>query len=162
VGNHVRSPDYMLKPVEPEDDCFQFTLTQRVLGFATTALIGGFASFLSLIAISVLRVRKFGLLFAIFNLTVILSTGFLVGFRKQLKSLTEKKRAPAALGMLIGLSITIFFAFKWKKLIGVVLGFSIAFRSFAYSALSYLPWGDRILQKCTQCLPCMKLWNAAH
>jgi hypothetical protein len=136
--------DYVFTPEEQEDDCFQLSLTQRVIGFASAALIGAFAGFLSLIAISVLRLRKFGLLFGIFNVMVILSTGFLIGFKKQLKSLTERNRIKAAIGMALGLCIAILFAFKWKRLIGVVLGFCIEFMSFAYYALSYLPSSDQI------------------
>jgi hypothetical protein len=128
--------------------CFELTFTQRMLGFGVTALLGIFSGLLSLVAITLLRVRKFGVLFAIFNCMILSSTGFLIGFKKQFQSLFERKRHLASLGMLLGISITFFFAFKKKLLIGVIVGFLIDFISFAYYALSYLPCGAQIFHRC--------------
>jgi hypothetical protein len=148
--------DFAYERDEEDQDWLELTFTQRVIGFATTALLGVFSGFLSILAISLFRLRKFGILFSIFNVMIILSTGFLIGFKKQFKSLFEAKRYFATAGMFLGLSITMVFAFKWKRLVGVIFGFCVEFVSFAYYALSYLPWGPQVFQKCFQCCPCPK------
>lgn len=131
-----------------EGECLDLTFTQRLMGFGATAIIGIFSGVLSLIAISLLRIRKFSLLFAIFNLMTLSSTGFLFGFKKQLRSMFEAKRIYAAIGMLFGMITTFLFAMKYKKLIGVIIGFLIEVVSFSYYALSYLPMGTTLFHKC--------------
>jgi hypothetical protein len=82
MGNK-RAPDRTMSALidvamEGEDTgCFELTFTQRMLGFAATALLGLFSGVLSLVAISLLRIRKFGVLFAIFNCNVSISCLFL-------------------------------------------------------------------------------------
>lgn len=133
---------------ESEDgDCFQLTLSQRILGFIGCALIGMFSGVLSIFAIALLRIRKFSLLFAIFNLMVLSSTGFLIGFKKQFRSLTDRKRILACIGMFSGMILTFISAFRWKILIGVILGFSIEVVSFIYYAFSILPMGTTLFHK---------------
>ena len=114
---------------EQDESCFKLTWSQRMLGFAGTAIIGLFSGILSLIAIGLLRIRKFAILFAICNMMVLSSTGFLIGFQKQIKSLFEQKRYIATIGMAIGITITMLSAFMWKKLVLVVIGFIIEFLS---------------------------------
>jgi hypothetical protein len=133
---------------DQNNDYFNLTFTQRMLGFATAAILGLFSGFLSIVAIALLRIRKFGILFSIFNLMLLASTGFLLGFKKQLSSIFEQKRYIAGIGMFLGMAVTFFFAFKWRLLIGVIVGFAIEFTSFAYYALSYLPWGTQIFRRC--------------
>lgn len=134
---------------ENEDgECLDLTFTQRLMGFAATSIIGIFSGILSIIAISLIRIRKFSLLFAIFNLMTLSSTGFLFGFKKQLRSMFEAKRIYAAIGMIFGMFTTFMFAMKWKKLIGVIIGFLIEVVSFSYYALSYLPMGTTLFHKC--------------
>ena len=132
---------------EDNDNSCGLTATQRLIGFFVTAFLGMFSGFLSLIAIGLLRIRKFGILFAICNMMVIASTGMLVGFKKQMRSLFEQKRYVATIGMCVGMTITMFFAFRWKKLIGVLLGIIIEFVSFSYYALSYIPYGRQCFHR---------------
>jgi hypothetical protein len=141
--------------IEDQDtDYFNLTFTQRMLGFGVTALLGLFAGCLSMFAIALLRIRKFGILFAIFNAMLLASTGFLIGFKKQSRSICEQKRYLAGIGMFAGMAVTFLFAFKWNLLIGVVVGFAMEFTSFAYYALSYLPFGAQIFRWCFRFLPC--------
>jgi hypothetical protein len=87
-----------------DKECFGLTFIQRMIGFAVTTLIGMFSTFLSIVAISLLRIRKFSLLFAICNLMILSSTGFLIGFKRQFKSLCEQKQWIASIGMTIASS----------------------------------------------------------
>lgn len=134
---------------ESEDgECLDLTFTQRVMGFVATAIIGVFSGILSIVAISLLRIRKFTLLFAIFNMMILSSTGFLFGFKRQIRSMLEAKRIYAAIGMFFGMFTTILFAMKYKRLVGVIIGFLIEVVSFSYYALSYLPMGTALFHKC--------------
>jgi hypothetical protein len=128
--------------------CFELSFTQRMIGFAVTTLIGLFSGFLAVIAIPLLRIRKFSLLFSICNLMILSSTGFLIGFKRQLKSLCERKRWIASIGMFAGMTITFLFALRWRKFLGVLLGVVVEFVSFSYYALSYVPWGSDIFHRC--------------
>lgn len=132
---------------QDEGEWFELTLTQRLLGCVGTSVIGIFSGVLSLIAIGLLRIRKFSILFAIFNLMIISSTGFIVGFKNQLRFLMEKKRIYATFGMLFGFLITIVFALKLRKLSGAIIGVVVEGISFVYYALSYLPFGKQIFKK---------------
>jgi hypothetical protein len=132
---------------EGNGEGFELTFLQRMLGFGATAIIGLFSGALSLIAMALLRIRKFTILFAICNCMILSSTGFLIGFKKQLRSLCERKRWIGSIGMLGGILITFFFAFTKKSLLGVTVGFVIDFTSFAYYALSYLPWGTQVFHR---------------
>ena len=78
---------------------------------------------------------------------IISSTGFIVGFKNQLRSLMEKKRIYATFGMLFGFLITIVFALKLRKLSGAIIGVVVEGISFVYYALSYLPFGKQIFKK---------------
>ena len=59
--------DYVLEGNQENDDLCGLTRVQRFIGFAATAVIGMFAGVLSIIAIALLRIRKFGILFTICN-----------------------------------------------------------------------------------------------
>ena len=131
-----------------EKDCFNLSLTERLIGLLVTATLGIFSGFLSIFAIALLRVRKFCILFAIFNLMTLFSTAFIVGFKRQLNSLTERKRIYAAIGMIVGMLITFIFAFKFKILTGIIFGFLIELVSFIYYILSYVPMGTALFHKC--------------
>jgi hypothetical protein len=132
-----------------DEECFKLTWTQKLLGFAATALLGLFSGFLALIAIALLRIRRFGILFSFCNCMILASTGFLIGFRRQAQSLCERKRYLASIGMIVGIGLTFFSASRKKPLLGVIVGFLIDFTSFACYALSYLPCGDRIIRRVT-------------
>jgi len=132
-----------------EDDggCFELTTTQKIIAFAVCAFFALFSGVFAVISISLLRIRKFSLLFCIMNIMIFSSIGFLVGFKKQIKSLFQKKRALASVAMIAGIVITMIFSFKWRSLIGVIVGFLIEFVSFLYYALSYIPYGDTLFHK---------------
>ena len=137
----------LLLDSEEETNCLELTFTQRIMGFAGTAVIGLFSGILSIFAIGLLRIRKFSILFTVFNLMLISSTGFLIGFKRQFNSLFSKKRIFATIGMFAGMLITIIFALKFRSLFGAIIGFLIEGVSFAYYALSYLPYGKEIFSK---------------
>lgn len=139
--------DYVLEGSQENDDLCGLTRVQRFMGFLATALIGMFAGILSIVAIALLRIRKFGILFAICNMCVLSSTGFLIGFKRQLQLLFEQKRYIASIGMFVGMCTTMLFAFKWKMLIGVIVGIIIEFLSFVYYALSYVPYGQQCFRR---------------
>lgn len=128
-------------------DCFNLSWMERMIGAAVCGFFSFFAGTVSIMAIALLRIRKFALLFAIMNIMLFLSLGFLIGFKKLLSSLTTKERRIAAITMFLGMFITMFFAFGKTRLIGVILGFIIEFISFVFIALSYVPMGRALFQK---------------
>ena len=132
---------------QESEKCCGLGWTERIIAFACCSFFALFAGIVSIAAISLLRIRKFAVLFMIMNIMLIAALNFLVGIKKQLSSLLQPKRLISSSGMFIGIILTIIFAFVKKTLIGVIIGFVIEFVSFCYYALSYLPMGAALFHK---------------
>jgi hypothetical protein len=109
-------------------------------------MIGVFSVILSLIALALLRIRTFTILFAMCNCMIRASTVFFIGFQTPLVLLFERKRWIGSICMLGGSDYT-FLRIHEKSLIGVIMGFVIDFTSFAYYTLPYLPWGTQMFHQ---------------
>ncbi|EAY15604.1 hypothetical protein TVAG_208830 [Trichomonas vaginalis G3] len=133
---------------EPEEkDCLNLSWKERIVASIVCGFFSFFAGTMSIFAIALLRIRKFAILFAIMNLMLFLSLGFIITFKKLFSSLFQKDRKYAAIGLFVGMFITMFFAFGKVRLIGVIIGFVLEFVSFIYVALSYLPLGRELFAK---------------
>ena len=132
---------------QESEKCCGLSWTERLIAFACCSFFALFAGIVSIAAISLLRIRKFALLFTIMNIMLFSALSFLVGIKKQLSSLFVPKRLISSILMIIGIILTLFFAFVYKTLIGVIIGFLIEFVSFCYYALSYIPMGSALFHK---------------
>lgn len=130
-----------------DDSCLHLSKTESIIASVACGAFAFLSGLFSIIAISLLRVRKFSILFSVMNIMIFVSLGFLIGFKKVLGSLFQKKRALATGIMIIGMLITLFFALFYRFFIGVILGIIIEFLAFVYFLLSYIPMGEAIFHK---------------
>lgn len=102
---------------EEEGCACPFTLTkkQRFQGFGICFGVGMLLSFLSLFFM--LRPISFALLLSFGNITSYMSTGFLVGPRRQCKSACDPKRALASIIFFVAIASTIVSAIYVKSVI---------------------------------------------
>lgn len=129
----------------PQDDgCFSLTYTERLIGFGITGVCGLVAGILSVVAVFILNMRKFVVLFTLSSILYLISLCLLIGFKRICSSFTDPKRIYSALGMLGGTIITLYFGLFKKWIILSIVGFLIEFVSFIYYALTFIPGGERL------------------
>lgn len=128
-------------------DIHQLTWTQRIILSVVFGLFSFLSGFLSFFAVMLLRIRKFSILFTIMNISMFLSIGFLIGFKKNFSFLFKEKRFFSSIGMLFGIVVTLYFGIKKRNFIGCLLGFILEFGCFIFSIFSILPYGEKLLYK---------------
>ncbi|EAY00381.1 pRGR, putative [Trichomonas vaginalis G3] len=126
------------------DGCFTLTYTERLIGFGITGLCGLVAGILSIVAVFILNMRKFVVLFTLSSILYLVSLCLLIGFKRICGSFTDPKRIYSAVGLLAGTLITLYFGFVKKWIILSLVGFVIEFLSFVYYALTFIPGGEKI------------------
>ncbi|CAG8435813.1 5992_t:CDS:2 [Ambispora gerdemannii] len=95
-------------------DCFKLTRTQRLYGFGICFILGFVISFLSTFALSTGNITGFAVLYTIGNVVSLVSTGFLVGFGKQIKTMFAPVRRVASGVFLAAMVTTLIVAFLRK------------------------------------------------
>lgn len=126
----------------------------RVLGFAacfvlgTVLSLGSISAFASLIAGNP---APFAFQFSIGNLLSTLSTGFIVGFRTQARSMTQEHRAPSAALYLVSMIATLFMSLAMQpRALVVLLCIAVQYGAMIWYIASYVPFGRSILTRCCQ------------
>jgi len=133
---------------EQLDECCSLTLKQRFIGFAICSGIGLILSVISVFFILdiVLHPARFAVLYTLGNITMICSTGFLIGPMRQLKNMFAPTRAIATIVFLVAMAFTLFAALKLGIIPLVIIAIIIQFLALAWYTLSYIP-GARMLAK---------------
>jgi len=134
------------------------TLQQRAIGFCICIALGLLLSLLSTIFIFsvILHPARFAFIYTSGNVVMLMSTGFLIGPCRQIKSMFACTRFVATLIFLGAMAFTLVAAFKWKVGLLCLLGVIIQFFALIWYTLSYIP-GARFLvgrccRKCTSSL----------
>ena len=130
---------------ETEDQgFFHLSRTERFIAAGICALCGLTAGILSIVAIFILNMRKFVVLFTLSSLLYLISLCLLIGFKRICSSFVDKKRIYSGAGMFTGMLIVLFFGLVKKWFILSIVGFIIEFISFVYYALSFIPGGEQL------------------
>eukprot|EP01013_Petalomonas_cantuscygni_P008155 TRINITY_DN20861_c0_g1_i1.p1 TRINITY_DN20861_c0_g1~~TRINITY_DN20861_c0_g1_i1.p1 ORF type:complete len:182 (-),score=21.59 TRINITY_DN20861_c0_g1_i1:62-607(-) len=144
----------MMSPTAAEDDsgCLNLDRSTRFMAFA---LFCGAALVFYALAIPplwFLAIRKFAFFVTVANILAITSTGFLVGFQRQARSIFEKERFLLAATFIAAMIFTLYGAIEMQSVV-VAVGCLVAqvVSLFMY-ALSYIPFGRQVLTMATQ--PC--------
>ncbi len=117
-----------------------------------------FASTLSLLDTSEEGLRNFAGLYVLGNVVAILSTGFLLGPRRQCKKMFHPTRRITCVIYLV-LLIAVFAVAMSKAPFGVViLLFILQFAAATWYAISYIPYGRKMVISCFKdnCCKCLK------
>jgi len=127
-----------------EEVCCGLTYAERMIGFGISALCGILAGTLAILSLFMLNLRKFSVLFTVSVLLFLTGLCLLVGWRRILKSCSDKKRLISSLCLSGGVLITLFFGLVKRFIILAIVGFLIEIVSFLYFALSFIPGGERL------------------
>ena len=140
--------------------CLQLTWKQRLYGFFICFGIGflvSLGSFMFWTDLLAGRPTKFAINFTIGNAIEVLSTGFLMGFARQLKRMSHPTRWGTALIFVLAMAATLFSAIflerltKWPtSMVAMIIVICIVVQTLAmfWYALSYIPYGRRMFKAC--------------
>ena len=119
---------------------FSLSYQNRMYAFIGCLVVGFIISFLSTLCLGVGLIGLFGVLFSIGNLLSLFSTGFLIGFKRQLSGMFAKTRMIATTVYLLCLVMTIVSAVALKSEPLVFLFIILQYLALIWYSLSYIPY----------------------
>jgi len=134
--------------------CPSLTFKQRLYGFAACFILGVTISVTSIFSFSRLLHGDpvpFAIKYTLGNVLSLLSMCFLVGPKRQLRNMTASTRWVAALIYLAAMVLTLVTCFVFKDRTGgliVLICIVVQFFAMGWYALSYIPYGRKILKSC--------------
>ncbi|CAB4486785.1 unnamed protein product [Rhizophagus irregularis] len=136
----------------PFDNFFKLTRTQRLYGFgiwypALAFVLGFVISILATILLFTGPLSGFAVLYTIGNIISLLSTGFLVGFKKQIKTMFAPVRWFASVVFLGALVLTLVVAFVLQNGVLCIILCIIQWMALFWYCASYIPYGRAIIKK---------------
>ncbi|XP_022078106.1 SFT2 domain containing 2b [Acanthochromis polyacanthus] len=127
----------------------------RMKGFLICFVLGTVSSILGtcLLWIPGVGLAVFAVLYSVGNICALVSTMFLIGPSRQLRTMCAKERALATAVMLVCLVLTLCAALWWKNY-GLALLFCVLqFVAFTWYGLSYIPFArDAVLKLFSLCM----------
>jgi hypothetical protein len=129
-------------PIRGQDASCTLSKKTRIIGFASCLSLGLFFSLLSFWFIA--KPTSFALLYTLGNVVAVLSTGFLVGFKRQAKAAFARKRVIATvlfLGAMIGTLLAIFLI-KTGGWIVAIFCIIVQFCALVWYTASYIPFAQ--------------------
>ncbi|KAF9397382.1 hypothetical protein BGX21_008928 [Mortierella sp. AD011] len=128
--------------------CFNLDRTQRLYGFGICFVVGFLISILSTLSLSTGMVGLFAVFFTLGNIISLLSTTFLIGPGKQIRTMFAPVRMVASIVFLSLIVITLVVAFTLNNasLLCLILCIIQFLALFWYSA-SYIPYGRAAIKK---------------
>jgi len=126
------------------------TLQQRAIGFCVCVALGLVITFMSTIFIFSILTHpgRFALLYTVGNIIMLMSTGFLIGPCRQIRSMFACTRISASLIFLGAMAFTLFAAFKLHIGLLCILGVIIQFLALIWYTASYIPGARFMIGKC--------------
>lgn len=116
---------------------------QRLIGFLCCCGFGVLIGFLSFLFWS--RPTTFALLFTIGNIVSVASTGFIVGFLRQLKWAFAMKRVAATVTFVLAMIGTIIAATVIRSVALAIVCIIIQLCALIWYTLTYIPFGQQML-----------------
>ena len=148
-----------LKILTKDSACPSLPIKYRFWGFVICFCLGVVVSLLtSILFVTNKGPPKFAILYTVGIILSLLSSFFLFGPMRQLKSMFKKTRIVATLMLLIVLVFTLVFAFALfdedNKAHGLIIILCVVLEYIAlfWYTLSYVPFGRTIFKKCCKCL----------
>ena len=127
---------------------FELSLKNKIIAFITCVGLGILLSIVSIIFLYLGNIKMFAVLYTFGNILSILSTAFVIGFKRQIQNMTSKTRIICTIVFFIFLVLTLLGAFLWKNT-GLCIIFIIGqFLSYIWYCLSYIPYARTMVQNC--------------
>jgi len=145
----MRLPSMQQEEADEDVDYCKFlnlSYTQRVWGFAICFSLGMIISIMS--SFLVLNPVKFALPYSFGNALSLLSTGFLVGPRRQLKYACAPTRVWAFVIYIGCIVCTLVSALHFRKAFLTLLFVLVQFLAGLWYTASYVPYGREMLTRC--------------
>jgi hypothetical protein len=137
---------------EQEEGCIpKLSLTERLVGFGICTLLGYFIQFISfgaIIGVATGNPGKFALAYSIGNLLSLCGTGFLMGFRAQVKRMLDEERRVSSLVFLGALAATFISALVIKSALLVMVCLVLQVTAYVWYVASYIPFGRSCIKNC--------------
>ncbi|KAK3817731.1 MAG: putative membrane protein [Benniella sp.] len=127
--------------------CFQLDRTQRLYGFGICFVLGFLISILSTLSLSTGQVALFAVFFSFGNIISLLSTTFLIGPAKQMKTMFAPVRMVASILFLSMIVLTLVIAFTLKSFLLCLIFCIIQFLALFWYSASYIPYGRAAIKK---------------
>ncbi|KAG0294538.1 hypothetical protein BGZ98_001725 [Dissophora globulifera] len=127
--------------------CLQLDRTQRLYGFGICFVVGFLISILSTLALTTGLLALFAVLFSIGNILSLLSTTFLIGPGKQLRTMFAPVRMVASIVFLGLLVTTLVVAFTIQSSILCLILCIVQFLALFWYSASYIPYGRTAIKK---------------
>lgn len=134
-----------------EDQC-ALSKKQRMMGFAGCFAAGFLISCLSMMMIA--KPTSFSLLYSLGNVVSFLSTGFLVGFKRQLKAACARKRVIATIIFFAAIIGTITAAVTLGNIALCIVLIVIQFCALVWYTASYIPFAQEAIKKAVMGVCC--------
>ena len=130
--------------------CMELSYQQRMMGFVLFFVLGTICSCISTMYVPVIVIKpsKFAIPYTLGNLMSMGSTGFLVGLKRQCKSMFDSTRLVASSVFFVSMFGTLYFAFIMKSGVGTMVCVVVQLLAYAWYIASYIPFGRAMLQKC--------------
>ncbi|TFY65044.1 hypothetical protein EVG20_g5743 [Dentipellis fragilis] len=116
------------------------TRTQRLYGFAGCFAVGFLLSILGSVMLFIGSLTTFALLYALGTVVSLISTGFLIGFFKQIKLMFKPVRIIATILFLASIALIFVGAFVLDSGILCIIFVIIEYLAFLWYTLSYIPY----------------------
>jgi hypothetical protein len=135
-----------------EDDSIgclpQLSMKERTYAFFICFGLGILIELVSLFSIAslVIHPSHFAVTYTLGNILLLLATGFLVGFTRQLKSVFDKKRWIASTVFLSSMLMTLISALVLRKSLLSLIFIIVQGCALAWYVASYIPWGQTCLK----------------
>uniref|UniRef100_A0A7S3LJU5 Vesicle transport protein n=1 Tax=Aplanochytrium stocchinoi TaxID=215587 RepID=A0A7S3LJU5_9STRA len=120
----------------------------RLYGFIGCAVAGLVVSLLSTLFLSFGQVVSFAILYTVGNFIALFATAFLVGFKRQIKSMCDPNRIIATIIFVGSLILTLIVAFKSGNVIFVIFFIIIQWLAGAWYIASYIPFARDAMTSC--------------
>ncbi|KAG0300458.1 hypothetical protein BGZ97_003225 [Linnemannia gamsii] len=127
--------------------CFTLNRTQRLYGFGICFIVGFFISILSTMALATGMISVFAVFFTFGNIISLLSTTFLIGPGKQIKTMFAPVRMVASIVFLAMLVVTLIVAFTLQNAILCLILCIVQFLALFWYSASYIPYGRAAIKK---------------
>lgn len=131
------------------------SIKQRIIGFSICLSIAILIIIFSFMGIGFLFLSPgiFAVFYTIGNILLLLSTGFLMGFLKQIKNMFEIKRILSTIIFILAMIMTFVSVFAIKSSILAFLFVIIQFLAFAWYVITYIPGGTTAIKSmCCSCV----------
>jgi len=128
------------------DEATTMTWSQRVTGFVVCISSGIVLSMLSMFCLQLLAMKAFAVTYSLGAIVSILSTGFLVGFGKQMQWMTKEGRLTATLIYIFSIFLTLFVAFWTGKAGPSLLCVIVQFLALCWYCVTWIPGGQTFVK----------------